>query len=154
MAKLYSHVSRILVRRQIPRYRESRLKWGLTLKPGDLVNDCTSFNVRIRNIEPDYVQTGRGWYIYNFTLETEPNGGSCSLIHCGVIPAPPRAKVESDWLHWAEEHINSGYLEQWCGKSKVLFNKQLAALNKRIDILKSGGHITDEDGCLLEEFNN
>jgi hypothetical protein len=153
MAKLYSHVSRLLVRRQIPRYTESRLKWALTLKPGDLINDCSSFNVRIKYSDPDYIKTGNGWYIYDFTFTLE-SGGSCSLIHCGVEAAPSRDKVESDWIKWAEGYINSGYLEQWCGKSKALFNKQLAALNKRIDILKSGGHITDEDGCLLEEFNN
>lgn len=154
MAKLYSHVSRFLVRRRIPRYREARLKWGLTLKTGDLVNDCTAFNVRIRNIEPDYIQTGKGWYIYNFTLTTEPNGGSCSLIHCGVVPAPPRTKVESDWLQWAEEYITNGYLERWYGENKELLNKQLNILNNKISVLKSGGHITDEDGCLLEEFNH
>ena len=152
MAKLYSHVSRLLVRRKISRYQEAKLKWGLTLKPGDLVNDCTAFNVRIRSIEPDYIQTRKGWYIYDFTLTTEPNGGSCSLIHCGVIPAPSRAKVESDWLQWAEDYVINGYLEQWCGGDKTLFDEQFVSLDIRLNVIKNGGHITDEDGCLLGEY--
>jgi hypothetical protein len=153
MAKLYHRASRFLVRRMVPRYREKLLKWGLTLKPGDIINDCTGFNARIIAIHPDIRYTNRGWYIMNFDLDVTPYGGSCSLSHCGIVPAVPRDKVESDWLEWAECYINEGYLAKWWGNDKKAFEKDRADIQRRIDILKSGGHITNEFGMILKDFS-
>lgn len=153
MTKLYHHVSRFLVRRRISRAREAVLKWALTLKPGDIINDCTSFNAKIIEIQPQIWQTGRGWYYYNFDFKVSPFGGYCSLFDCGVIPALSRDKIESNYVNWAEFQINNGVLKSWYGNDIASFEKELDILQKRIEIIKSGGHITNEHGMILKEFS-
>ena len=152
MAKLYSHVSRFMVRKHINRKKERKLKWALTLNPGDLINDCSGFNVRVRDIYPCYIQTSKGWYIYDVQIELEPNGNYCSLINCGVIPSLSRNQVEFNWLEWAQNYINSGSLKRWYAEDIFMFNKQLNIMINNIDRIKNGKHITDESGCLLDRF--
>jgi len=137
----------------VNRRREANLKWALTLKPGDIINDCSAFNVRIIGIETEIRRTGRGWYIMNIDFRTSPFGGYCSLNHCGVEPEVPRDKVEIDWLNWAEQHINSGQLAHWFGNNQKDIDEEMSFLNKRIDALKLGRHITNDHGMILKEFS-
>jgi hypothetical protein len=154
MAKLYHKVSRFLVRRQISRHDEKRLKWAMTLKPGDIVNHCTGFNVKIIDAVAVIKSTSRGWYVTGFEFKVSPFGGFCSLMHCGVGPAIPRDKVESDWLKHTEFRINSGAMRKWFGKDQESFDKEMSLLQKRIDALKSSNHITNELGMIIKEYSN
>lgn len=153
MAKLYKHVSRLLVRNMVNRRREANLKWALTLKPGDIINGCTAFNVRIIGIDPDIRRTGRGWYIMDIDFQVSPFGGYCSLNHCGVQPELPRDQVERDWLEHTEQYISSGQMAYWLGNKQKDIDEEMLFLNKRIDALKPGRHITNERGMILKEFS-
>jgi hypothetical protein len=92
--KLYKRTSRLRFLRHVPRAIHDRLRWALKLKPGDLINDCSMFNVVIREVQPCIVYTKRGWYIYDVDFTTEPFGGGCSLMHCGVEPPLSPEKIE------------------------------------------------------------
>jgi hypothetical protein len=145
-------VSRLFVRRQINRRNEKLLLWALSLKPGDIINDCSAFNVCINKINPVILHTKHGWYIWDVEFEVGPFNGTCSLMHCGVELEVPREQVEKDWLDHTEKYINGGQMAHWYGNDKRAFNKQLKFLNKRIDALKSGGHITNERGMILKKY--
>lgn len=132
--------------------RMARIKWALSLKPGDMINDCTGFNVKIIKINPDIRYTKSGWYICNVDFDVTPFGGGCSLNHCGIVPPIPREKIESDMLEHLESYISSGTLAEWYGKDTKAFNEALSDCQKKIDTIRSGGHITNEHGMILKEF--
>lgn len=144
--KLYHRVSRFKVRRHISRQFERRIKWALTLKPGDLINDCTMYNVKIKEIEIMRRQTGRGWYISDVYF-TADNGGVCSLRYCGVESPLSREEIESNFI----KSFNLNGLRRWYGGDEEAYNKRVNKLLSFVDIIKNGGHITDEFGALLEE---
>jgi hypothetical protein len=136
----------------VNRRRETNLKWALSLKPGDIINDCTAFNVRIISIDPDIRRTGHGWYIMNVDFQVSPFGGFCSLNHCGIEPELPRDKIEHDWLEYTEQDISSGRLARWFGNDQKKLEEEMIFLSKRIDALKSGKHITNDHGMILKEY--
>lgn len=76
------------------------------LKEGDLIRDCSSFNVKITKINPLYRQVGKGWVIYDIDI-TNDKGGSCSFSHCGVEPAWTRKDILAYWeealKYWREQ---------------------------------------------------
>ncbi len=151
MGKLYKNVSRFVVRRNISRSLEKKLKWGLGLGQGDIVNSCTMFNKAIKEISPCYIKTARGWYIHNFEIHFFDNS-FCSFINCGVAPSISREKVEARWLSWADKYINAGSMAIWYSGDSEGYNQELEQLNKKISILKSGGHITYDNGILMEKY--
>lgn len=82
--KLYHRVSRHYYLKCCNKRFQRGLRWALSLKPGNLINDCSGFNVVIKTIEPVIYSHNKGWYVYDVRFTTEPIGGSCSLRHCGV----------------------------------------------------------------------
>ena len=94
MLKLYKRVNRLMFLRRVPKPAQKRIRWALGLKPGDLINDCSGFNVIIREIDAVIVGTKRGGYIYDVDFTTEPFGGGCSLMNCGVEPPLAPEKIE------------------------------------------------------------
>jgi len=56
---------------------EEKLKWGATLSPGDIVNDCRYLNVKIKKISPRMCDG----VISDYSIITE-DGMGCSLINC------------------------------------------------------------------------
>ena len=150
--KLYHHVSRFVVRQHVSTKAAQAIKWAMTLNPGDLINDCSGFNVVVRDVEPEIVQARRGWYIYDVLFTTEPFGGNCSLRNCGVIPPMSREQIEKKHLSYMEWYINSGKLKFWHGKDEEAFQKSYQLMKNKIDLLKSDGHICDERGIVLEEY--
>lgn len=152
MPKLYHRMTRFAFKKAVSSHVAKRIKWALSLKPGDIINDCTGFNVKIIEVQPEVWQTGRGWYISNVDFKVTPFGGICSLIHCGIVPEISREKVEADWLVHTENYINSGALARWYGSDVDAYNEALKGMQKRIDVLKSGGHITNERGMILQEY--
>ena len=54
-------------------------------KVGDMVNDCTGFNVVITELFPSYRPVGRhGKVLSDVTIYSANN--SASLLHCGIEP--------------------------------------------------------------------
>ena len=155
--KLYHRFSRFKYRRINPsKKQDERLKWALSLKPGDLINDCSGFNRIVKKIEPDYIRSKKGWAVVNVDFTTEPHDGGCSLIHCGVTKAVPREELESDYIsshtQWRDKWVDQ--LKMWYGKDKEAWEKRISLIDRRIVIVQSGGHFLDERGILLPEFDD
>lgn len=107
--KLYKRVNRLAYLKLVPKRIQKRIRWALSLKPGDLINDCSAFNVIIRTIEPDiWVSWRNGWFIYDINFTTEPFGGTCSLRKCGVTkpltPAQIEERLRIFYNNWGEPH--------------------------------------------------
>lgn len=77
------------------RMRNRKLKWGATLKPGDIIEDCRFRNLEIETIESFWERGELVDYDILFT-----NGSACSLVHCcdpvEIFPpkTPPRVFEE------------------------------------------------------------
>lgn len=150
--KLYRKFSRFEVRRHVPRWLEKKLRWALTLKPGDLINDCSGFNHPLVEIEPLIRVNGRGgWYIFDVDFTTE-GGGGCSLRHCGVEPAKTREACEKRHLEFLNHWLAPGGPgEQFHGgwenpKHEEYQKEAIKSLFFRWEVLKAGQHISDERG--------
>ena len=91
--KLYKHVNRLRFLKWVPRKLHPGLRWALGLKPGDMINDCSGFNVVIARADPEVYHTNKGWYIYD-VIFTNEHGGCCSLRNCGVSPPLSVADIE------------------------------------------------------------
>lgn len=154
MTKLYKNISRFAARRNIPTPDWKKLKWAAKLKPGDIVNNCSGFNVKIINIEPHYIFYRNGWYVYDFVFQTTPYMGFCSLIACGVDLAKPRDLIESRHLKLIKGYIDSGRMDTWYGSAKDSeeYKNELKYLSNQIEALQNKIHITNEYGMLLEEY--
>lgn len=147
--KLYKHYHRLKWRKFLPKRQERFLRWALTLKPGDIINDCSGFNRVIREVYPAHLFNRRdGWAIYDVDFTTEPHGGGCSLFHCGVQPQQSRDELEKYYLSWIEKQKEDLLKKGWINKEGMVL------IDKRIQIIKSGGHILDENGILLPEYDS
>lgn len=144
--KLYKHVSRFHFRKHVCGYREKRIRWALSLKPGDLVNDCTGFNRVVASTRPEIVNYHNGWFICDVDITLAPYGAVCPMFSCGVVPPRHRNILEEEWLSDVEYWVFGE------GADSISNDEQKNQLRKRVDILKSGGHILDERGVLLPEF--
>ena len=148
--KLYKRYSRLAYRRIVNPRREKLLRWGLSIKPGDIINDCSGFNKIIRSVDPYYKFSSRGWAIIDVDYTTEPHGGGCSLTHCGVEPAIPRDVLESEYVKEHDERVV--WMRQWFKGSEEKGDKAVAIAHKRVEVVRSGGHFLDEQGILPPEF--
>lgn len=133
--KLYKHINRLAYLKLVPKRIQKRIRWALSLKPGDLINDCSMFNVIIRTVEPDiWLSPNNGWFIYDVSFTTEPFGGSCSLRHCGIEKPITPEQIEKRLRHfynnWGEPH---GGWEIKTGKDPVweCLSKELPICDKR-----------------------
>lgn len=95
--KLYKHVHRHRVLKAIPKRVQAHIRWAMSLSPGDLINNCSGFNVEIKTITPIIWNLTRGWIFYDVEFETSP-GGFCSLRSCGVSPPRSVAEIEQ-YMH-------------------------------------------------------
>lgn len=149
-------IKRRVAKKYLNRWRLGKLinKLGLKyfdLKEGDLVNDCTGFNGSIIEIEPYYHPVGRAMVMVDVDLTTSNTG--CSLIHCGVCHPLSREEIEKQTLSFLENWTFGEPGKKWYGDLDAPENReQITQARKKLDILKSGGHITDEQGVLLPEF--
>jgi hypothetical protein len=88
------------------------------IKPGDLISDCSSFNVRVASVEPRYYTPSARWV--GGTLRTlrfrvlvdiditNDKGGICSLAHCGVELPRSREDIIRDWEERIPWYIANG----------------------------------------------
>lgn len=155
--KLYKNVSRFRVRRYMSKHSQKRIRWALSLGPGDLINDCTGFNVVIRKVTADICPYNNGWYICGVDFETEPFGGGCSLMHCGVEAPLPRDAMEKYHLEWTAEYMKGnepGTMAYWFGgRDTEDFKKAEKRYISMMEAVQNGGHFLDERGVLLPEFH-
>jgi hypothetical protein len=146
----------------------------LKVKVGDLVHDCDGFNHRVKSIEffkfhidsktetcsnrackdndeKNIDKTGikpRGksrWYISDVEA-IKAEDGNC-FCGCHAFPEKPRTRedIETEILHWDSEEMKEMRDIAAKGENWEKFEQWLV-------VLKSGGHICDKDGILLEEF--
>ncbi len=82
---------------QRPIWRDKRFLHAMAdVAPGDLIHDCSSFNVRSTHFKPRYRRVGRGYVLVDIDI-TNTLGGGCSFVHCGVEPAWPRSHIIRYW---------------------------------------------------------
>ena len=155
--KLYKRVSRFKVRRYVHKYTEKRIKWAMSLSPGDIINDCSALNVVVRKINVQISPYNNGWYIYDVDFDIEPFGGSCSLTSCGVEPAKPRLLLEKEYVRYSTDYFTGdapGSASYWFGgRDKEDFKKAEKRHLSMLEAIQNGGHFLDERGVLLPEFH-
>ncbi len=145
VAKKY--LNREVIKAHVKRFQKTFANIGV----GDLINDCTGFNGEIVRIDPEYGFIPNGMILCNVDFQTTNTG--CSLIHCGVSAELPQEVVETRALDFIENWTLGKPGETWYGgfdNSEFQHVFEMARLKR--DILKSGGHITDDRGRLLPEF--
>lgn len=119
---------------------------------GTIINDCSGFNGDVINITPYYWRAPGGDVLGDIDFTTTNTG--CSLIHCGIEPELPREEVEARHLQYLEGWFFGEGGRMWFGDLSDPKNKDEVDLaNLKLEVLKSGGHITDEHGRLLPEFS-
>jgi hypothetical protein len=158
--KLYHHFSRFQFLRSRPKEHFPRIRWALTLKPGDLINDCSGFNRIVREIYPEkQFNKHGGWAIYDVNFITEPHGGGCSLVSCGVTKPISREELERVWFinHDPTREFWPHRLKQmatWYGSLEHEDAKvEIAKIRTKLSVLSSGGHFLDPRGILLPEYD-
>lgn len=81
-------------------------------KPGDLLNDCSGFNIRVAKLRPEYCPIGKnGKVLVDITIEND-KGGCCSLTNCGIEWGLPKEEVISRREAFLEEIRKSGK-DEW-----------------------------------------
>jgi len=120
-----------------------------SLKVGDFVNDCTGMNGKIIEIRPVYRRIGKGVgaVLLDVVLITENTG--CSVCSCGVEPKLSREVVEFRHKEFLKDWLLGDGGKNWYGDK---YPEEKARAERIIDVLSTGGHITDEDGRLLPEY--
>lgn len=147
--KLYKNISRFRWRRMFSKGgpEEERLLWGASLKPGDIIQACTGFNVRIAKITPERSKAtivwsapslgrpfnGRahGWFISDFLVEDESGGGHYIMSCC-----------------WKRETV-AQIEEFWRGIPPRPDDEKLCRIQA---LLAEGKRICDDDGIIFPEL--
>jgi hypothetical protein len=115
--KLYRRVNRLAYLREVSRRHQRLIRWALGLKPGDLINDCSMFNVVVNKVTPKICYTRRGWFIYGVDFWTEIGG--CSLLSCGVEPPLTPEELERRLRDFYEQWDDGPYAKGgWDFKSE------------------------------------
>lgn len=102
--RVKKRVARKYLNRRFPWWREAVKLFG-NLGVGDLVNDCSAFNVVITELEPDYSSIGssyrrygrvcRGFVLRDVDIYSARN--SASLRNCGVTLPKSYEDLKKDW---------------------------------------------------------
>lgn len=147
--KLYKNISRFRFRRMFSKggHAEARLRWGLSLKPGDVISACTGFNVRVAKTTPSKVRAarwwgfggikfngrGHGWFIDDVLVE-DTAGGHHYIMSCCWEPETVK-QIEEQWAGWA----GSSDMTSWA---------------KIAQMVKDGQRICDDAGVILPEVQS
>ena len=147
--KLYKRVTRLAYLKIVPKKHQERIKWALSLKLGDLINDCSGFNRHVKTITPDRWKTGQGWFIQDIDFLTL-EGGCCSLLHCGVTGPKTREYIEKNYLEFLNCWLVSekGAKQWYGGLDNSKYKEEIDKLMRTWEDLKAGKHICDEFGVL------
>jgi hypothetical protein len=105
---------------------------------GEVVQDCDGFNHRVKKPIVERLREGRNSKVIFFDrLEFDDGKWSCGCP-AGVDYPLSREEIERYWLAWCKDPIGKEYWADFIDKIEP--------------ILSSGGHICDENGLLLAEF--
>jgi hypothetical protein len=120
---------------------------------GNFVNDCTGFNGRVTDMIATYrgIGKGRGQILLDIDINT--TNTSCSLCHCGVESKVSRDEVEARSIDFMKNWTLGEPGKKWYAGDEEKYQKVIARANKMISLVEAGGHFTNEDGELLEEFD-
>lgn len=123
---------------------------------GDFINDCTGLNGRIISMTPLYAGCHGGSVLADVDLQTSNTG--CSLQSCGIEPKLPREEVERRKLEFAREWVldesgEPGTAKFWYGSDTKAYERAADFARRMIAEIDSGGHVVDEDGQLLEGWD-
>lgn len=158
MPKLYHRASKSYVRRALGRNKEFFL-WALAnLKPGSLIQTCMGFNERIKHViwerrrvcwwdeeREDYrFSHANGWVMTNATILSEYY--QHDLRSCCWRPAS-REKLERDYVAYVEDKDLHWEEDKRLGWST---DADRDRARERAALIRSGGHIYDQDGIPLE----
>lgn len=147
--------------KKMNRYKYSMLdtyKWrkknqpDFVLKVGGLINDCSGFNIEIAEILPDYwqVKGKAAFMLQDFTI-VSTTGGNCSFKHCGVEMPLSQEEVERRHVNWLKSYFDGGHAERWHGGQTDKFLAEKEKADKEIQLIESGGHITDSRGVRIKK---
>jgi hypothetical protein len=149
--RIYKRFSRFQFRRAVSRSREKRIQWALSLKPGDLINICSGFNVVVKDIEPFALFNGRGYAICDVDITYEPFGGGCSLIHCGVWKPLLRDEIEKRYMDYLKWWVSSPKgAAKWYGLDNPQYKEEIDKCKLTLNMLENNEHICDERGIKYE----
>lgn len=123
------------------------------LKPGDLINTCSGFNEEIIKIKPSWINVSSGFVLFDLDFQLADED-SCSLAWCDVRPALARDVLEQRYLDIQSKWVQNGKAAAWYADlaESGLDPASIKTLHQMLQILKEGGHITDDLGRLLSEF--
>ena len=134
--KLYSNIKHLTYKKYVIGPLRKKLRAGLLLKEGDLVNTCTGFNNRIVEIEYETIPIRAGTGLYDILLIFS-DGSQCSWLHC-CDKAKTVKEIEQYFDSWPRAHLrklaDQGYMELAVG-----VRKQQARLKKCLPICDQDG---------------
>jgi hypothetical protein len=136
MNKLYHNYNRFAFLKSVPKSQRDILQWALNLSEGDIINDCSGFNVAIRSFQLESVKNSHGgWYIYDVQFTTEPHGGCCSLMNCGVGPAKSSQEITKYFTDWYDNMGNQPNGWEYKTEKDIVWQR----LNNRLPICDDKG---------------
>lgn len=154
----YGKISRKVAKRYLASFKYSMMdtyRWQKKIivngKPfnetviGDLVNDCSGFNVEVKDIRPEYRNVGKGYVLIGIDL-TNHNGGSCSIKHCGVEPPKSREAIEKEHVKFLKEYDLGEGGRKWYEGQPDKYAESIDKALKQITLIEAGEHICDERG--------
>lgn len=152
-------IKKRIAKKYLRRYRMERffkpdvMKRFTDLGIGSYVNDCSGFNGKITEMYPTYrrIGKGKGAVLLDVDFQTENTG--CCLGSCGVEPALSQEEVEKRTLAHLKAWTLSDGGKTWYGEGTEDYLKAVARANQIIKVIEEGGHITDEFGKRLPEFD-
>ena len=107
----YGKIRRRVAKKHLPKcFRDKFWVASLAnLKEGDMINDCSGYNVKIFKIEPIYKRVGKnGQVLVDIDITVNEWGGSCSLRSCGIIPALSREMIVQRMKKFIDRQKESG----------------------------------------------
>lgn len=131
--RLYKRTSRFGYFKRFNHATRERLKKGLRLKPGDVVNTCRGFNERVVKVRAIRWPFGRGWRIVDVDVSVEQDRRYDWLSCCE--DAQPKEKIHHYLISLAESS------EKWSEE-----------LQKIISMAVKGEPILNDDGTVNYEL--
>jgi hypothetical protein len=125
-----------------------------SLRVGDFVNDCTGNNGKIKKLYPIYRRIGKGHGAVLLDVDLDTTNTSCSLCSCGIEPKLTREHIEARKVEFLKEWTLGDAGEHWFGKDTEQHLAAIERANKVISVIEAGGHVCDEDGQLLPEYDS
>lgn len=119
---------------------------------GAIINDCSGQNGRVLELSPEYRTVGRrgGEILSDVIIVTDGIGG-CSLCNCGIEPQLSQEVIEKRMVEHARGWTLGVGGKTWYGDSPK-YPAIIEQANLIISTVESGGHITDHNGRLLEQY--